>query len=237
MFVIIIGGGRVGSHLATLLIELGHKVRLIENRPKVIERLHREIPTEVIHVGDPLDPQVLDHAGIREAKVMVAAMSDDGSNLAVTQLAKFEFNTPRVIGRVNNPRYAWLFRPEMGVDVKLNAADVLARLLQEEMELNDLTPVMKLGEGNFSLVTKKISSDTPIVNTPIQDLTLPETCLIAAIIRNGELLAPHTTTTFEIGDDVFVIVDDVAAKSLAELFGPATIPGSKPPPSEKEGVL
>jgi trk system potassium uptake protein TrkA len=137
MVVIIVGAGRVGSHLASRLIELGHKVRLIENRPHVIERLHREVPTEVIHVGDPLNPQVLEYAGTRDADVVVTAMADDGHNLAVALLAKEEFGVGRVIGRVNNPRYAWLFSPKMGVDVMLNAAEILAQLILEEVAPTD----------------------------------------------------------------------------------------------------
>ncbi len=131
MFVIIVGGGRVGSHLATLLLGLGHQVHLIESRAEVVELLHRELPTEVIHVGNALDPAVLEQAGARSAQVLVTATADDQSNLAVAFLAKNEFRVPRVIGRVNNPRYAWLFRPDMGVDVALNQADILARLIEE----------------------------------------------------------------------------------------------------------
>jgi trk system potassium uptake protein TrkA len=104
MFVMIIGGGRAGSHLATLLLELGHKVRLIEDRPQVVEQLHRELPTEVIHVGNALDIHVLEQAGIHQAQVLVAATDDDGINLSVAFLGKFEFEVPRIIGRVNDSR-------------------------------------------------------------------------------------------------------------------------------------
>jgi trk system potassium uptake protein TrkA len=138
MFVLIYGGGRVGSHLATLLIELGHKVRLLEHDEEIIEKLHRELPTEIIYEGDPLDPRILEETGIRDANVFVTASSDDSANLAVAYLAKKKFDVTRVISRVNNPRYAWLFTPEMGVDIALNQADILARLIGEEMSLGDM---------------------------------------------------------------------------------------------------
>ena len=68
MFVIIAGGGKTGSQLASQLLSAGHTVRLIEDRPSVLERLQEEIPNEVIFAGDASSPSVLDSAGVREAQ-------------------------------------------------------------------------------------------------------------------------------------------------------------------------
>ncbi|NIS78822.1 MAG: TrkA family potassium uptake protein [Anaerolineales bacterium] len=237
MFVMIVGGGRVGSQLTTLLIELGHKVRLIENRAQVIERLHREIPTEVLHVGDPLDLRVLEQAGVRQADVLVTAMADDAINLAVSYLAKAEFEVVRIIGRVNNPRYAWLFRPDMGVDVALNAADVLAHLIQEELTLGDMMPLLTLKQGKYSLITEKVPPNAPAIGVTIQDLDLPEHCVIAAIIRSGEVIVPRGVTTIRAGDEVLAVVDREAAKILATLFEPESSPLNSATGSKPKGVL
>lgn len=218
MFVIIVGGGRVGSHLATLLLGLGHKVRLVEDRPLVVEQLHRELPTETIRVGDSLDPRVLEQAGIRNAQVLIAATDDDGTNMAVSFLGKFEYEVPRIIGRVNNPRYAWLFRPEIGVDVALNQVDVLARLIEEEMSLGDMMPLIKLQKGKYSLVEEKVPPGAPGVGKMIKDLELPEHCVIAAIIREGQFIVPKGSTTFEVMDEVLAVVDREAAEHLAAWF-------------------
>lgn len=220
MFVMIVGGGRVGSQLATLLIELGHKVRLIENRSQVVERIHREIPTEVIHVGDPLDLRVLEQAGIHEADVLVTVMADDAINLTVSFLAKAEFEVGRIISRVNNPRYAWLFRPDMGVDVALNAADVLARLIQEELTLGDMMPLLKLKQGKYSLVAKQVPPNAPAIGLAINEMDLPEHCVIAAIIRMGEVIVPRGVTIIQAGDEVLAVVNSEAAKRLEALFTP-----------------
>jgi trk system potassium uptake protein TrkA len=224
MFVIIVGGGRVGSHLASLLLELGHKVRLIEDRPQVIEWLHREIPTEVLHVGDPIDPSVREQAGAQEAHVLVTASASDQRNLAVASLAKYEFGVPRVIGRVNNPRYAWLFHEALGVDVRLNQADVLARLIEEEMSLGDMMPLLKLRRGKYSLVEEKVPPDAPAVGAMIKDLDLPEHCVIAAIIRKGNVVVPRGMTAFEADDEVLAVVDREAAEHLASLLHRVTYP-------------
>ncbi|HEY43998.1 MAG TPA: NAD-binding protein [Anaerolineae bacterium] len=237
MFVMIVGGGRAGSHLATLLLELGHKVRLIEDRPQVVEQLHRELPTEVIHVGNPLDTRVLELAGIDQAQVLVAATDDDGINLSVAFLGKFEFEVPRVIGRVNNPRYAWLFRPEIGVDVSLDQTDILARLIEEQMSLGDMMPLIKLRRGKYSLVEQKVPPGAAVLGTMLKDLDLPDHCVIAAIIRNGQVVVPRGVTTFEVMDEVLAVVDREAADHLAALFEPGEPSNEEPTPSSEESML
>ncbi|TFH37798.1 MAG: TrkA family potassium uptake protein [Anaerolineales bacterium] len=228
MFVIIYGGGRVGAHLATLLYELGHRVRLIENREDVIEKLHQELPTEMIYVGDALDPRILEEAGIREANVFVSASPEDSANLSVAYLAKKKFNVARVIGRVNNPRYAWLFTPEMGVDIALNQADILARLIEEEMSLGDMMPLLKLRRGEYMLVEEKVPEGAPAIGIMIKDLDLPDHCVIAAIIRDGVVVVPRGIIALEPGDEVLAVVDRPAANHLAELFS-----ANRPPDAAK----
>src|SRR5689334_13585300 len=106
MFVLIAGGGRTGARLASLLVNESYKVRLIESRPSLLAHLHQELPTEIIYEGNPIDPSILEAAGIREAHVVAAVASDDSTNLALCFLAKEMFGVPRTIARVNNPNNA-----------------------------------------------------------------------------------------------------------------------------------
>ena len=133
MFVIVAGGGRTGSQLAQVLLTGGHQVLVIEHRPDMLTRLHKELPTEAIYEGNTTDPAVLEQAGIRKAKVIAACMSEDPNNLSLCFLARKMFNVPRTIARVNNPRNAWLFNGKFCVDVALNQANVFASLIQEEL--------------------------------------------------------------------------------------------------------
>ena len=150
MFVIIVGGGKTGSYLARLLLDAGHQVKVIEDRPVVFERLKDELPEDTLICGDGSSPTVLEAAGIRNAQVLAAVTGEDEANLVVTTLGKFEFKVQRTIARVNNPKNAWLFTPEMGVDVALNQSDILARLIAEEMSLGDMMTLLKLRKGEYS---------------------------------------------------------------------------------------
>ncbi len=229
MFVIITGGGRTGTYLAQTLLDGGHRVRLLEHRHDVLARLHRELPTEAIYEGNPTDPQVLELAGIREAQVLAAITTNDADNLALCFLARQRYNVPRTIARVNNPRTAWLFNEVFHVDVYVNQANILASMIEEEMSLGDMMTLLKLRRGQYSLVEEKIPSGAKAIGIPIKDLHLPEQCVIAAIIRHGEIQIPRGITTFEAGDEVLAVVGREAMDDLAALFArPETLPNSHP---------
>jgi len=130
---IIVGGGRIGVYLASLMLSGGHKVKIIEQRREQMIRLEKELPREILVLGSGTDPNVLEAAGIYQANVVAAVTGEDETNLVVTNLARFEFNIPRTVAIVNNPKNAWMFTAEMGVDCPLNPADILGHMLAEEM--------------------------------------------------------------------------------------------------------
>lgn len=221
MYAIIVGGGKVGSYLASLLLAEGHEVRVVEGRQEVLDRLKDELPEGVVVPGDGSSPAVLEAAGIARANVLAAATGEDEANLVITTLARFEFNVPRVMARVNNPKNAWLFNPEMGVDVALNQADILAKLMAEEMSLGDMMTLLKLRRGEYSLVEEKLRARSKALGQPLKDLPLPASCVIAAVIRRGEVLIPRGNMTFEAGDEILAVVGNRSAHALRELLAPA----------------
>lgn len=219
MYVLIIGGGRTGSHLASLLSAQGYEVRVIEHRPNVLANLHREIPTELIYEGDGTDPQVLEAMGVDRANVLAAVTSEDADNLVAASLARHHYGVKRVIGRVNNPRNAWLFTPEFGVDVALNQANIMAKLIEEEMSLGDMMTMLKLRRGKYSLVEEKLYPGAHAVGMAIKDMPISPNCIISGIIRDGEIVLPRGVTTLKEGDEILALVDDQARKQLDKLLG------------------
>lgn len=218
MNVVVVGGGNTGSHLAKILISASHTVRVIEERPAVLEKLTQEISQENVIVGDGSSPIILEKARIQKAQVLVAVTGSDETNLVITSLGKFEFNVPRVIARINNPKNAWLFTADMGVDVSLNQAEILASLSAEEMSINDMMTLAKLRRGKYSLVEEKIAPQSPAIGMAIKDMPLPQNCVISGIIRNGEIVLPRGITTLQEGDEVLALVDDSAREQLARFL-------------------
>jgi trk system potassium uptake protein TrkA len=220
MYVLIAGGGRTGTQLAYTLMSQNHQVRVIEDRPEILARLHRELPTEMIYEGKATEIETLEQAGIRNANVVAACSSEDQENLVICYLARNRFKVRRTIARINNPRNAWLFDDKFHVDVALNQAAVMASLIEEEMSLGDMMTLLKLRRGDFSLVEEKIPVGARAVSVPIKDLGLVETCVIAAIIREGKMVMPRGSITFEAGDEVLAIADRTGLDQLRMLFSP-----------------
>jgi trk system potassium uptake protein TrkA len=137
----------------------------------------------------------------------------------ITSLGKFEFNVPRVIARINNSKNAWLFTPEMGVDVSLNQAEILSKLTAEEMSIGDMMTMLKIRRGQFSIVEEKIAPSAPAIGKALKDLSFPHNCVISGIIRHGEMIMPRGTTILEEGDEILALVDDAARPQLEKILG------------------
>ena len=219
MKVLIIGGGKVGTYLASLLLAGGHQIKLIEVRREEIHHLQNELSRDVVILGNGTDPNVLESAGIYNTQVVAAATGADEVNLVVTSLARFEFQVPRTIARINNPKNAWMFTPDMGVDVALNQADLMAHLIAEEMSLGDMMTLLKLRKGQYSLVEEKVAPESLAAGKALRDLKLPEKCVLAVVIRKGELMMPDGDTVLQPADEVLAVVSTNHVKDLADLLG------------------
>ena len=216
--VLVVGGGKVGTYLASLLLADGHSVTVIEGRSEEFPRLQQNLPVEVHVQGNGTDPLVLEAAGIRQADVVAAVSRADETNLVRTSLARFEFNVPRTIARVNNPKNAWLFTPEMGVDVALNQADLMAHLIAEEMSLGDMMTLLKLRRGQYSIVENRVNPRAVAAGKPIRELDLPHECVLTAIFRGGELIIPRGETILQPDDEVLALVHVSQLDRLASLL-------------------
>jgi trk system potassium uptake protein TrkA len=220
MFVLIAGGGRTGTMLASLLLAQGHEIRLVEHRKEVLSRLHREMPTETIYQGSATNPEILAQAGIARVDVVAACTTEDEDNLVICYLARELFKIKRTIARINNPRNTWLFDQKFHVDVPLNQAEIMARLIEEEMSLGDMMTLLKLRRGEYSLVEEKIPHGAPAVGVAIKDLGLPDQVVIAAIIRKGKVVVPRGGSALEAEDEVLLVTDHRGAEQVAKLFTP-----------------
>ena len=222
MKVMIIGGGKVGTFLANFLLKEKHDVTVVEIRREELERLNRELGEKNVICGSGSDPMVLESAGIHNANVVAAVTGSDEVNLVVTSIARFEFNVPRVIARVNNPKNAWIFTPDMGVDVALNQAELIGQLILEEMSMGDMVTLLKLRKGQYSIVEEKVDPQASIVGKRLDDVTLPDKSVVVAILRREGMIIPHGDFEFRPADEVISLVHSTQVEDLAKLLGPET---------------
>lgn len=200
MKIIIVGGGQVGGYIAGLLLKDDHKVTVIENREPAIEALRKNgLPESRILAGDGTDAVTLEKAGIVHCHALVCTAGLDETNLTAAMMAKFEYDVPKVVAKVNNPRNAWLFHGGMGVDVMINQADIIGHMIADEMNYRSIMTLMKLSKGDYSIVRVRVDCHSPNVNKSIAEITLPFQAVIIAIYEEDSLIIPHGETVIRAG--------------------------------------
>lgn len=219
MKVIIVGGGKVGTHLASLLLANGQDVTLIEDNENYLNKAAKELPQEILYNGNASDPAVLEKVGIASADVLAAVSDADEKNLVVSTLAKMEFGVSKVIARVNNPKNAWLYNSGMGVDVQVNQADIMAHLVVEEMDLENMLTLMKLNRGEYSIVQMNVKQTAHAANHLLKDLSIPKNSVLISITRNAAVVIPKGDTQVLVGDEILILTDEDSRKELQKIFG------------------
>ena len=218
MKVLIIGGGKVGSYLATHLLNDKHEIMVIEQRREELVRLQHELGVEHVMIGNGTDPAVLESAGIRTMQVIAAVTGSDETNLVITSLARFEFNVPRIIARINNPKNEWMFTADMGVDVALNQADLMVHLILEEMSMGDMMTLLKLRRGKFSIIEEKLPPESRLIGLPLAQVKLTSDSVVLAVMRKDEIMIPHGDLKLSAGDELIVLVHSSQLEQLKKLL-------------------
>lgn len=205
MYIVINGGGKVGSYLARTLSEKGHDVAMIEKRPQVLGRLGEELPTSVLLVeGDGCDVRFQEEAGVGHADVFAAVTGDDDDNLVSCQLAKVRFDVGRTVARVNSPKNEHIFHA-LGIEA-ISSTTVISRLIEEEATIGDIITLYTLKKGQLALIEIDLPADRCVVcNKKVAELDLPPSTVLVAVMRGDEVIVPKGGTVMDAGDRVIAV--------------------------------
>lgn len=218
MRIAIAGAGNVGRSIARELLSNGHHVLLIDKDPKAMKM--ESVPDADWLLADACEIISLDHAKLEMCNVLVAATGDDKVNLVVSFLAKTEYGVPRVVARVNHPKNEWLFDGSWGVDVSVSTPRMLSALVEEAVSVGDVVKLFSLSEGDASLVEITLPEESPCIGKQVNEVELPEDCALAAILRDGRVIAPTPTDAFAAGDELLFVATAGAENTLQRCFAP-----------------
>jgi trk system potassium uptake protein TrkA len=224
MFILIVGGGKVGTYLARALLKQQHEVVVIEKDPRKAQMMTNLLEADIAVVGDGCDPNVLLQAGIARAEVVVADTGDDEDNLVVVLISK-KHSKARCIARVNNPKNKLIFESlggEQPVTV-ISSTEIILDIIDDRVNATTLETLARLGKSDLELVQLSILSDSPASGHRIADLALPSGSVIVAVDRGaGEVVIPNGETVFAPGDAVIAMIKHTArADVCAALVGRA----------------
>src|SRR3990170_4710202 len=164
MFVIVVGGGKVGYYLTKELIQSSHEVVLLEKDRGRASQIADEIGSVVI-ARDGCEGKNLAEAGCNRADIVAAVTGDDEDNLVICQMSKHHFSVPRTIARVNNPRNEELFR-HLGVDEIISPTRMVLASIEQDIPVHELLHLAQLKGGEMELVEAQITDNAPAVLPP-----------------------------------------------------------------------
>ena len=213
MKMVINGGGKVGSFLAMAMVKNGHLVTLIERRKEVAQKVALEVPEALIILGDGCDVRYQEDAGVDNAEVFVSVTGDDDDNLVACQIAQGVFSVQRTVARVNNPKNEAIFRA-LGIEA-VSSTTIIARLIEEEISIGNIVTLQALKKGKMALVEIELPKTGGAgAGVQIQDLDLPEDCVLVSIVRDDDIIIPRGETHLEGGDTVVVLTKVANEKAL-----------------------
>ncbi len=216
MYVIVVGAGKVGYHLAKTLIQEGHEVLLLEKDRKTVDSFRDSLGELIVH-GDGCEIRTMSEVGMGRANVVVAVTGDDEDNLVVCQMAKRKFGVPRTIARVNDPKNEGLFK-ELGIDQTLSSTRIIFNLLEQQIETGQVIPLAALKRGDIEVVEATITASSNVLGMLIKDVELPQKTLIISIIRDEYAIIPRSDTKLREGDSVIAIIKSEYEKDLRAVF-------------------
>ncbi len=227
MKIIICGAGQVGSGIAKQLAVENNDVTVIDQSPTLVQSLQEQIDIRGI-VGHGSHPDVLERAGAADADMLIAVTFSDEVNMIAAQVAHSLFRTPLKIARVRaqsylNPMWQDLFsRDHMPIDVIISPELEVGRAVLRRLEVPGAFESVSFADGSVQVVGVRIEQDTPIVDTPLEQLTelFPDLqAVVVGIVRKGALFVPTRRDQMLIGDEVYFISAREHVARTLDLFG------------------
>jgi trk system potassium uptake protein TrkA len=205
MYIIVVGGGKVGWNLARELMDKGEEVTLLESDRRRYLVVEQELE-HAVQYGDATELWVLERAGIQRADLVIAVTGDDEDNMLVCQVAKEKYLVDRIIARVNNPRNLQHFKL-LGIQPAVSATDLILRLIEHEVPRYGLVHLLALEEEKLEIIELEVGTDSPAAGKRVSDVNLPEGCLIISVLREGDGFVPKADTVIQGGDEVLLVLD------------------------------
>lgn len=213
MYIIVVGGGRVGYHLIKALLEEGHEVLMVEKSASICQTINDELGSVCTH-GDGCEAATLAEVGTARADMFVAVTGDDEDNLIACQVAKYKFNVGRTIARIRNPKNETLFK-KLGVDVTVSATNIILEAIQREVPTHPVTHLLTLRDKGLVIIDVRIPAESPSIGKPIREIPLPERSIVSLIIRKARRpIVPNGMTVLQPGDQVIAVTAPETEEAL-----------------------
>ena len=217
MYIIVVGGGRVGYYLTKALLAEGHEVLLVEKDSKICDTITDELGSVCLR-GDGCEAATLTEVGTDRADMVIAVTGHDEDNLVACQVAKHKFNVSRTIARIGNPQNETLFK-KLGIDVTVSSTNVILEHIEEEVPTHPLTHLLAIRDKGLEIVEVKVSPDSTAVGKTVQQLSLPSGIALSLIIRKEtDPIVPMDNTVIQPDDQIIAVISPKLEEALRTIL-------------------
>ena len=214
MYIIIVGAGRVGLYLASVLISDGHDVTIIESSEKLCSNAVHELDALVI-CGSGTETKTLEEANVTDADVFVAATGNDEANLLSCILVR-DYNLSKIIARVSDPNHEEAFK-KAGINFVVSPELTTASYLEKLIIRPKILDLIVLGKGDAELLDITITN-SKVFNKKVSEFSPTKEFIISAIHEDGNITIPVGDETLKEGCRISILVKSNAVKHVEKIF-------------------
>lgn len=221
--VMIAGGGMIGYYLASQLLAVGMRVKIIEKDEDRSLEIARLLPQAIVIHGDGTDQALLMEEGIMSADAFVALTGIDEENIILSLFAKENTNA-KVVTKINRDNYINI-ASQIGIDCIVSPKSlVVSNVISYVRSLDnaadsEIESLYHLVGGEVEAIEFKVKENVEnVVGIPLKDMKLKGNILISAIIRKREIIIPDGNTEIELGDSVVIVAKEHRFSKLKDIL-------------------
>jgi trk system potassium uptake protein TrkA len=221
--VMIVGGGGICYYLASKLLNVGMRVKIIEKDPERSLKMAHVLPQAIVICGDGTEQELLIEEGITNADAFVALTGIDEENIIISLFAK-ESTNAKVITKINRDNYIKI-ASEIGIDCIISPKTLLSANIvsyvrsMKNAEGSEIESLYHLVSNKVEAIELKVKEEIPeLTSVPLRDLKLRKNILICGVIRAREIIIPDGSTSIELGDSVVIVSKDHKFSKLQDIL-------------------
>ncbi len=217
MRVLVLGAGRIGTHLIRYLSHDGqNKLTVIEKSKLRCKEVSNEFDATIIQ-GDGSSPRILKVADLSNADLLILATDNDEVNITASTHAKKQFGVPRVFAISNSPKNRSRLK-DSGADVVVCPVELALHDLESMFFEDKSNVLLERPELDLKIVEGLVPVNGKLIGKPLNGLGLPEKCTVSLVCRNGGYIFPSPELELRSGDKVLLIGESRAVEDSIELL-------------------
>jgi len=214
--ILIAGGGRIGSLVASYLVRTGRKITIIDSNYDRCKDLSEQFPNALILNADISDEEIFEDEKLYNYDLVITTTNRQELNILTAVYSKSK-GIKRAIALVNQTNYLPISN-QLGIDVTVSPKNCTVDAIMKFIRRGNIKSVHSLFDGKAEVIEFFIPDNSPMCGEPLKNISFPNDCLILTVLRNNENIIPDGSFVLQYNDTVITIAKKKAIQKLEEVF-------------------